>query len=89
MMNGANARAPNLSCRSCHTHPSILPAARQHAFLLDTLHPVQADYDDYNFEEDAYDYVGYDNEEEPEYDYDAVSDLVVIPFPRRSEIQDQ
>ena len=36
--------------------------------LLGLLHGVQAGYDDYNFEED--DYVGYDNEEEPEYDYE-------------------
>ena len=39
-------------------------------FLLKTLYPVQANYDDYSFEEDAYDYVGYDNEGEPEYDYE-------------------
>ena len=36
--------------------------------LLDSLHGVQAGYDDNNFEEE--DYVGYDNEEEPEYDYE-------------------
>ena len=46
-------------------------------FLLDTLHPVQADYDGYNFEEDAYDYVGYDNEGEPEYDYEEEADADV------------
>merc|ERR1711971_866539 len=49
----------------------MVPLLLSFLLLLDSLHGVQAGYDDHNFEED--DYVGYDNEEEyeePEYDYE-------------------